>query len=212
MYLATRPDFTATRDQVIDELWPDAEPGAAANSLNQSLYFLRREIDPWYEDDLSIEYVPYEGDLVWLDPDLVRVASSAFLAAIRTAPSSPDAETALSILASYGGRFAPEFEYEEWAIAWRTRVEVSFLEFSQGVISRLIAVGRLDDARDVAIRAFEADPNARDVERKLIALYWRLGSRAAAKAQYAHYRLVEEADGLEVPELEDLSAEEISAP
>ena len=46
MYLITRPSFTANREQVLDALWPDADPASSSNSLNQSLYFLRREIDP----------------------------------------------------------------------------------------------------------------------------------------------------------------------
>ncbi len=34
-YLATRPRHAATREEVIDALWPDAEPQAGLNSLNQ---------------------------------------------------------------------------------------------------------------------------------------------------------------------------------
>ena len=82
MYLVTRPGHTATREQVLDELWPDNDPGSASNSLNQTLYFLRREIDPWYEDDVSIEYVFFEGDLLWLDPESSQ--SREFRVPIRT--------------------------------------------------------------------------------------------------------------------------------
>jgi hypothetical protein len=35
LYLATRPRQTATREEVIDALWPDAEESAGLNSLNQ---------------------------------------------------------------------------------------------------------------------------------------------------------------------------------
>ena len=61
MLLVTRPGHTATREQVLDELWPDSDPESAANNLNQSLYFLRRDIDPWFEDDISVEYVGLQG-------------------------------------------------------------------------------------------------------------------------------------------------------
>ena len=93
--------------------------------------------------------------------------------------------------------------------SWRTRVEVAFLEFSHSVITNLTRADKLEDARDVAVRAFEAQPDARDVERKLIALYRRLGSRAAAEAQYAHYAAMEAADGLEVQSLAELCSDEI---
>ena len=34
--------MSSTRDQVLDALWPDLEPLVAVNSLNQTVYFLRR--------------------------------------------------------------------------------------------------------------------------------------------------------------------------
>ncbi len=212
MYLVTRPNFTATREQVLEELWPENDPGSAANSLNQSLYFLRRDIDPWYEDDLSIEYIPFEGDLVWLDPELVRVTSADFLSALRLARRDPDTSTALALLDRYHGQFAPEFEYDEWAITWRTRVQVAFLEFAHGVVTALIHDEAFADARDVALRALEADPDARDLERKLIALYWRLGSRSAATAQYLHFAAQERADGADPPSMTELWETELPVP
>jgi DNA-binding SARP family transcriptional activator len=209
MYLVTRPTFTATREQVLEELWPDNDPSGAANSLNQSLYFLRRDIDPWYEDDLSIEYLPFEGDLVWLEPDLVRVASADFLVSVRDAGRTLDINQILQVLDGYTGSFSPEFEYEEWAIAWRTRTQVAFFEFSQSAVASLLSQMMFEDARDVALRALEVEPDARDVERKLVATYWQLGSRAAAAAQYAHYAAEERADGVDPPSLEALVNEEI---
>ena len=70
MYLVTRPAFCANREQILDELWPDGDRSSASNSLNQSLYFLRREFDPWYEDGVSVDYLTFQGDLVWLIPIL----------------------------------------------------------------------------------------------------------------------------------------------
>jgi len=208
MYLVTRPNFTATREQVLDELWPDADPESAANSLNQSLYFLRRDIDPWYEDDLSIDYISLEGDLVWLDADMVTVASANFLAQVRSLRGrtlSPDEVT--SIVESYPGRFAPEFEYEEWAIGWRQRVHAAYLEFANSRIESLAAAGALASARDVAAHVVETDPDAREIERRLIGLYWRLGARSAAAAQFEHLVALDEADGLDPPTLGEITGD-----
>ncbi|MGI8928123.1 MAG: hypothetical protein ACR2H0_01475 [Candidatus Limnocylindrales bacterium] len=211
MYLLTRPNFTATREQVLEELWPNNDPQSASNSLNQSLYFLRRDVDPWYEDDISVEYVAYAGDLVWLDEDLVCASSVEFLKGVRVAsPKSIEPRDALKLLDRYGGHFAPEFEYEDWAAAWRSRLHASMLEFAHGVVRRLIGIRAFADARDVALRAFEADPEARDMEKSLIALYWRLGARSAASAQYTHFASQERADGLEPQSLTELCAEELS--
>ena len=42
-YLASRPSRSAPREQIMEDLWSDLAPASAANSLNQTLYFLRRD-------------------------------------------------------------------------------------------------------------------------------------------------------------------------
>ena len=66
-FLLTRPRFSSTRDEVLDALWPDFEPGVALNSLNQTIYFLRRVFEPSYREDMSPGYLRHESDVVWLD-------------------------------------------------------------------------------------------------------------------------------------------------
>ena len=44
-FLLTRPDMSSTRDQVLDALWPELDPIDALNSLNQTVYFLRRVLE-----------------------------------------------------------------------------------------------------------------------------------------------------------------------
>ncbi len=78
LYLITRPQLTATREQVMEGLWPDLTPKSAMNSLHQTLFFLRRDIEPWYEDGTTADYVRMESDMVFLDGDLFQVDSVAF--------------------------------------------------------------------------------------------------------------------------------------
>lgn len=74
--LLTRPDFSCTRDQVLDALWPELGPALAMNSLNQTIYFLRRVFEEDFNDDLSPGYVHHESEIIWLDPELVSSTSS----------------------------------------------------------------------------------------------------------------------------------------
>jgi DNA-binding SARP family transcriptional activator len=206
MFLVTRPRFTATRDQVLDELWPDADPISASNSLNQSLYFLRRDIDPWYEDSLSIDYVHFEGDLVWLDAELTRVQSASFLQAVRdTRRVANGSSTAAATIFSYVGRFAPEFEYDEWALGWRQRLHAEFLEIAAATMDLLEGSGELSGARDVAAHVLEVDSTAREIEQRLVRIYWRLGARSAALAQYEHLVSIDRSDGLEPPSMREIT-------
>lgn len=198
MFLVTRPGLTATREQTIDLLWPDSDPGSAANNLNQSLYFLRREIDPWYEDDVSADYVGFEGDVVWLDTSLVRVGSVQFaFDARRLMGGKASSGEILNLVDQYLGQFCPEFEYEEWAMAWRARVHAIYLQFASWAIKELTARNELEAAQSAASSALDRDPAAYDIERKLIWLYWRLGSRSAARAQFDHLAAQEVSDALE---------------
>ena len=205
MFLVTRPGFTANREQTLEELWPETDPVSAANNLNQALYFLRREIDPWYEDDLSVEYVGFQGDLVWLDATLTKVASVEFAANARKLTGHAlDPVQALAVVSAYSGQFSPEFEYEEWAISWRTRVHAMFLELANATAKVATQGGHLELARDVALLGLDRDPQASDIEQKLVWLYWHMGSQSAAVAHYEHLRSPDEGDGFEVVTLSEL--------
>jgi DNA-binding SARP family transcriptional activator len=206
LYLASRPGHTATREQVLEELWPESDPDAATNNLNQSLYFLRREIEPWYEDEVSVEYVCLQGDIVWLEPSLTNVASTDFVRAVRSALSGAGSEEgAYELISSYAGQFTPEFEYDEWAMAWRARVHALFLQYATETVLRLVRGGQLQAARDVALTALDQDPTASEIERRLIWIYWTLGSQSAAMTQFEHLVAQERADGLDPSDLGDLT-------
>ena len=187
-YLITRPNLTATKEQVLDELWPDLDPEAAANSLNQTLYFLRRDIDPWYTDGISADYVVNESELLWLDRDLVRVESVEFhrnateiLAEGRQAKDGP------LLIRDYAGRFAPEFEYEEWAIGWRDRLHALYLHLVHASAQALTDAGDDEDALNVLLEATSTDPEALELETQLVQAYARLGAQGAASRQYRHF-------------------------
>lgn len=207
MYLVTRPNFTATREQILEDLWPDVDTAAGLNSLNQSLYFIRREIDPWYEDDLSPEYLPYQAELVSIDPRLAQVCSADFLSRCRQRLALPvDPQESMSLLDAYRGQFCPEFEYEDWAIPWRVRVHAAFLDLAKALMFHFVKHGDYRPACDVALRVLSVDPTADDIEQRLIWLYWRSGARSAAEAHYNALAARERADGFDPVPLRDLVA------
>jgi DNA-binding SARP family transcriptional activator len=203
MYLVTRPKLTAHRDEVLDSLWPDADPTSASNSLNQSLFYIRRAIDPWYEDDMSVDYIRLEGELVWLDSDLTRVGSTSFLEQT-LATKAMGAEAVSMLLRSYAGKFAPEFEYEEWAMAWRTRLHAAFLELSTTAINEAMQNGNHGLALDLASYVLSVDPAATDLERRIVQIYWRMGARLSALAHYDRLVFQDRADGVDPPTLREL--------
>jgi LuxR family maltose regulon positive regulatory protein len=188
-YLVSRPTQTATREQIMDELWPDLVPTSAANSLNQTLYFLRREIDPYYDEDESYDYVSNRGELAWLDHGKIRISSHLFAADAASALRVIDEDTApaSTALRRYSGRFAAEFEYEDWAQDWRDHLHSSFLHLGRSLQRALALRGALGDAVEVATFVLAEDPRALDVERALVWTYVASESNDAAAQQYRHF-------------------------
>ncbi|MBA2275579.1 MAG: winged helix-turn-helix domain-containing protein [Chloroflexi bacterium] len=205
-YLVTRPGHTATREQVLDDIWPDSDPQAAANSLHQTLYFLRRDIDPWYDDESSASYVLHEGEMLWLSGTLVFPESWAFDSAAASAllPSAT-LKDQIDVLAMYRGRFAPDFEYEEWSLAWRDRLHAAYLALAKATFKRLVSGDRHEEAVRLCQVALATDPDALDIEQALIWAYCSLGSDSAASKQYAHFAHAHQSElGVDPPSLTSL--------
>lgn len=204
-FLLTRPQFTATREQVLEALWPEMDPDGGANSLNQSAYFLRRTFEPGCDDDNSAGYLRSRSDLIWLDNELVASRSTDcldLLARIRRDPS-PDLIVELANL--YTGRFAVDFLYDDWASSFRDTLHAGFLDRIERAIITDTKIGAFDRALTVAQLALQADPEAEQIELCLLRLYRRTGATAAAAEQYSHYAgLMRDQLGIEPPPLDSI--------
>ncbi len=197
--------MSATRDQVLDALWPELEPSVAVNSLNQTVYFLRRVFEPSFSEDVSPGYVHHDSDVLWLDGDLIESRSGRARDAIRLAERDPSPENVDLVSRTYGGRFALDFAYEEWAGPYRDSMHAAYLEIVEKAVSADTNAGEFDRAIGLARRAMEADPEAEQIELSLLRLYRRTGAHAAAAEQYEHYADVLRNDlGLDPPPLDSL--------
>ena len=201
-FLLAQPDGAATRDQVLEALWPDFEPSAANNSLNQTLYFLRRALEAKYSDETTPGYVRFEGELIWLDTDLVDSESRRLWRAIDGGPI--DDRLVPELVAAYKGKFAADFAYEDWSTTYRDRLHAAILGLVEQWASARTSVG---DAEVLAVlrKILAVDPEASDIEALLLRAYRDTGALSAAAEQYAHYAsLLREDLGLEPPGLQDL--------
>ncbi len=107
---------TLTRDMVLDLLWPDADPAAAINSLNQTVFQLRRLLDPAYRDGRSPLYLISNSEAVQFNSDLVRTDLSEFRRlAARLAASPEGTPAAEGVLDLIRGEFLSDVRYEDWA-------------------------------------------------------------------------------------------------
>jgi DNA-binding SARP family transcriptional activator len=204
-FLLTKPDMSSTRDQVLDALWPELSPIDALNSLNQTVYFLRRVLEENYVDDLSPGYLRHGSDLIWLDRDLVTSRSNECRQLIKGLPLVPSPDQVTRLAELYEGRFAIDFEYEEWATPYRDWLHASFLEVVERAVSGDLETGHYQRGIQLARRVLDIDPSAEQVEVSLLRLYRASGAYAAAAEQYAHYAAaVREQLGVEPPPLDSL--------
>jgi DNA-binding SARP family transcriptional activator len=185
--LLSKTSFASTREEVIDSLWPDNDPDSALNSLNQTVYFLRRVFEPDFRDDTSAGYVGQDGETIWLDEELIECTSRRCMGIIRSMPGAPTPEASVVLATEYRGRFALDFAYEEWSAPYRDALHASYLRVVEHAIRMDLDSGHFGRGTFIAERAAEVDPDAEDIQVALVRLYRHSGAHAAAAEQYGHY-------------------------
>jgi DNA-binding SARP family transcriptional activator len=204
-FLLSRPGFAAARDEVIDALWPDMDPSAGVNSLNQTVYFLRRVFEPEYNEDLSPGYIRHESEMLWIDRDLVSAQSKrcAELAAEANEAPSPSSVDRLS--ETYTGKFALDFMYEEWGTEYRDALHLAYLQVIESAVIADMERGRYSRGIALARRALTVEPRMESLERSLLRLFKLTGAHSAAAEQYQHYAtMLREDAGVDAPPLESM--------
>jgi predicted ATPase/DNA-binding SARP family transcriptional activator len=154
--LALAPDYTLHREQVLDLLWPELEPEAAAANLRHSLHVARRTLDP--KGTYSPPLILGDGDRLALrrtgsiDVDVV-----AFEAAVNRARRTRDPTDYDAAVALYRGDLLPEDRYDDWAAGRRQTLR-------EACLGALLELARLREARDDRPGAIEALRRAVDLE------------------------------------------------
>jgi DNA-binding SARP family transcriptional activator/TolB-like protein len=147
--LASAGGQPVSRDKLIALLWPESSPDSARHSLADSVYVLGRE--------LGASPVAAVGNGVRLDPAVV----SSDLAAFEEALGSGDLERAVGL---YGGPFLEglhireAFEFEEWVIQERERLERAVCQALERLARAVMARGRPKEAATWLRKLVEHDP------------------------------------------------------
>jgi DNA-binding SARP family transcriptional activator len=131
-----------TRDQAIDALWPDADPASAVNSLNQTVFQLRRLIEPSYREGESAQYVISNVDAVQLNRELV-VTDLAEIRQIRDELNGPGTqvvrtESIHQLVDFVRGEFLADLKYEDWVsqaqMSVHSEVRATLLPIARGEV------------------------------------------------------------------------------
>ena len=179
----------------------------AVNSLNQTVYFLRRVLEEDYVDDLSPGYFHHDSDLIWLDHGPRQRAEAMSAGPHQGLPGRCRPRTKCrQLVDGYTGRFALDFEYEEWAAPYRDWLHASFLEIVERAVSQPTSRrATFDRGISLARRVLDVDPDAEQVEVSLLRLYRAAEPmRRLLSSTRTTRRCMREQLGIEPPPLEAL--------
>ncbi|MEX1072773.1 MAG: hypothetical protein WED86_03650 [Chloroflexota bacterium] len=174
---------TLARELVMEILWPEADPASAVNSLNQTVFQLRRVLDPEYRDGESPQYLLSSVDAVQLNPDLVMTDLDEFrsLAAEVRGVHVPSATAIATLVGIVRGEFLSDLRYEDWASRIRMAVHAEVRETLLPTIQPE-RTGSPDLAVRVACALLELDHYDETVQLALVEQLAASGRRPAARA------------------------------
>lgn len=160
-----------TVDQLMDALWPAADPAKGRERLRVVLYRLRAEVG---------DLVRRDGDLVRLSPGVV-VDAGRFDHLAGGAIARDDGSVAEAALAAYGGELLPDWRYVDWADAPRRRLSWRHLAVLDVLIEHAEAAGDLDRAVRLLQLGIELEPLGEERAMHVADLLQRQGRRLRAR-------------------------------
>jgi DNA-binding SARP family transcriptional activator/TolB-like protein len=184
IYLAV--ERSATRDQLQALLWPDSSAEAAARSLRQALYGLRRDFG---RDILEARGIQVNA-LPSLQCDVIEFQDAL------------QAHDTATVIDRYRGAFladhhlatAPQFT--TWADGRRAASERAFKRYCRARLEELEAAADLAGALEVAHAWAAIDPMDDEAQHRVVLLLAALGQRSAALRQYEAYERLLAGEGL----------------
>ena len=183
--LALDPAQRLHREYLLDLLWPDLSPAAAANNLHQALHAARRALAGEGADGLlelrDQVVVLRASGLVEVDAELFRTRAEAAL-------DSGDLAGLRAAHAAYQGELLPEDRYEGWVRGPRDELHALHREVLVRLGDRARADGSLAEAKAVLELALQADPLHEPALRSLLRVLATEGRRSAALQRYERAR------------------------
>jgi DNA-binding SARP family transcriptional activator len=191
--LVSRRGSPIARDELIDLLWPDADPAATANQLSVALSLLRRVLDPQRSGRVD-QFVAADRQAVALRLETLEVDLEAFVTEARdgldrlAGGRADEAERTLARAeARYAGDAFPEDPYSEWAIAVREEARGLYVRVASGLASLAMDRGDPGFAARTLRRALVVEPYDEEAHLGLARALATAGRRPDARRAYQDY-------------------------
>jgi DNA-binding SARP family transcriptional activator len=186
-YLLTRPRREASREELMELLWPEAEPQHALHSLHVTVNLLRRYLDTPEIHHLYFEqgYYRLSAAATWEDDASIfsrhcDEGNADWRAGTRASAATHYTRAALGY---HGDYFADEQDLP-WAFLEQERLLRRYLT----ILERLGQVAMEQQQYDQALDWFQAllarDDYREDIHRAVLRCYWQLGRIADLVRHY----------------------------
>jgi DNA-binding SARP family transcriptional activator len=182
--LATYPHHALHREQIMEILWPGADPDSALNSFGKALYAARRAFEPELLPRQSSAYLRLTDSMLALNDEHVVIDADHFQQLGEAALRRGDLAAYESALAAYGGELLPEDRYEDWCAERRDFLSGLHVRLLVELAQLLENRGALSAATDRVREAIRDEPTREDLHRRLMVLYAETGSRDKAVRQF----------------------------
>jgi len=185
LLLAGQRRHFVAKDQLLEWLWPGAEPEAADANLRSAISDLRRALEPELARGRDSTYVQtrHEGYCFNPAPGVV-VDTTAFERAVQATERAPLA----AALSAYAGDLLEEDPYAEWAQAERGRLSSLRLDALARLAELCLAAGDWSKAITAAEQGLALDASRESLWRAHMRAYMLHGDRAAALAAFDRCR------------------------
>lgn len=188
-HLAMQPERQLAREMVAETLWPNGEPNAIRNRLNQAVSSLRRQLHP--PEMGSTRVLLANHNQLGLNWDIVKVDVFEFQHLIRGAQDPLSTAEQVQMLQRavelYKGELLAGM-FEDWCLHDRLHLSELCVEAMDKLIRHLVEQGLLEEALDIANRRLMFDQDDEAAHAKLIRLYLRMGRPRAALRQFDEIR------------------------
>ncbi|MBX3120206.1 MAG: hypothetical protein KF784_14165 [Fimbriimonadaceae bacterium] len=184
-YLAMHLDRPIAREVIAELLWPDGDPIAIRNRLNQAVSSLRRQLHPPGVAQGSILVADHHT--VSLNAAIVTVDVIEFMDCVKSAKEETDEGQKLAHLIKAASLYKGDLldgYYEEWAFGERLRLNDLYANILNGLVRLFAANGDIDNAIEAGSKLLLVDPTEEKYHNHLIRLYIAAGRPKAAIAQY----------------------------
>jgi DNA-binding SARP family transcriptional activator len=188
-YLVARHDQPVPKEQLMDVLWPDADPEAARRNLHQAVYSLRQTLKHCCPE---LQLICFQNERYSLNPDLPIWFD--FLEFERHAEEGRRLEKNGSLEAAiqafgiadalYQGHFLQEEAHNTWAQLQRDQLRDSFLDVANRLGRHYLIREQFAAVVSICQKTLSKDACNEEAHLQLMRCYLRQGYRHLAIGQY----------------------------